>query len=71
MRTLIDLPDPQVQALAELCERASLSRAAVIRQAVAEYLERHAVKPLEAAFGLWGTETPDGLAYQEKARAEW
>jgi predicted transcriptional regulator len=71
VRTLIDLPDTQVQALAELCERSSLSRAAVIREAVAEYLERHAVKPLEAAFGLWGTGTPDGLEYQEKVRAEW
>jgi predicted transcriptional regulator len=71
MRTLIDLPDTQIQALADLCERVNQSRAAVIREAVGEYLERHAAKPLEAAFGLWGKEAMDGLAYQEKARAEW
>ncbi len=71
MRTLIDLPDTQIQALVELCERGNLSRAAVIREAVAEYLERHAAKPVEAAFGLWGSEVMDGLAYQEQARAEW
>lgn len=71
MRTLVDLPDSQVQALADLCKRERLSRAAIIRDAVAEYLERHAVKPVDAAFGLWGAEAPDGLAYQEQVRAEW
>jgi predicted transcriptional regulator len=71
MRTLIDLPDPQIRALADLCERANLSRAAVIREAVAEYLERHTPKPIEAAYGLWGNEAMDGLARQEQVRAEW
>ena len=71
MRTLIDLPDAQIQALAALCERVRQPRAAVIREAVAEYLERRTSKPAEAAYGLWGTETMDGLDYQAKARAEW
>jgi predicted transcriptional regulator len=71
MRTLIDLPDAQIKALAELCEQVRQPRAAVIRKAVAEYLERHAVKPIEAAYGLWGADAKDGLAYQEQVRAEW
>jgi len=71
MRTLIDLPDNQIQALAALCERVRQPRTAVIREAVAEYLERHATKPINAAYGLWGAATEDGLAYQERARAEW
>jgi predicted transcriptional regulator len=71
MRTLIDLPDAQIQALAALCERVRQPRAAVIREAVAEYLERRMTKPAEAAYGLWGAETMDGLDYQTKARAEW
>ena len=71
MRTLIDLPDTQIQALAALCERVRQPRAAVIREAVAEYLERHVAKSPDDAYGLWGAETPDGLAYQQKARAEW
>jgi len=71
MRTLIDLPNAQIQALAALCDRVGQSRAAVIREAVAEYLERRAAKPAEAAFGLWGSEAVDGLDYQRKARAEW
>jgi predicted transcriptional regulator len=71
MRTLIDLPDFQIQALSVLCERAKMPRAAIIREAIAEYLERRALKSTEAAFGLWGAESLDGLAYQEKVRAEW
>jgi predicted transcriptional regulator len=71
MRTLIDIPDTQIQALAALCERVRQPRAAVIREAIAEYMERHAAKPADAAFGLWGAEAVDGLAYQEKARTEW
>lgn len=71
MRTLIDLPDPQIQALAALCERVKQPRAAIIREAVAEYLERRAVKPAEAAYGLWGAEAMDGLAYQQKVREQW
>jgi predicted transcriptional regulator len=77
MRTLIDLPDPQIRALAALCERVNQPRAALIREAVAEYLDRHAATTAKSAFGLWGTEAMggteamDGLAYQEKVRAEW
>jgi predicted transcriptional regulator len=71
MRTLIDLPDTQIQALVALCERVRQPRAAVIREAVAEYLERHTVKSQDAAYALWGGKAVDGLAYQQKARAEW
>jgi predicted transcriptional regulator len=71
MRTLIDLPDAQIQALAALCDRVRQSRTALIREAVAEYLDRHAEKPIDAAFGIWGTEAQDGLTYQKQARAEW
>jgi predicted transcriptional regulator len=71
MRTLIDLPDAQIEALAALCERVRQPRAAIIRAAVAEYLERHAVRPIDDAFGAWGEAAPDGLDYQRTVRAEW
>jgi metal-responsive CopG/Arc/MetJ family transcriptional regulator len=72
MRTLIDLHDSQVQALAELCDRVKQPRAALIREAVSEYLEkRRTLKPADEAFGLWGNGGVDGWDYQEKARAEW
>jgi hypothetical protein len=55
----------------DLSERVKQPCAAIIREAVAEFLERHAVKSMESAYGLWGAEGADDLACQEKARTEW
>jgi metal-responsive CopG/Arc/MetJ family transcriptional regulator len=72
MRTLIDLPDSQIQALAALGDQVKQPRAALIREAVAEYLLKHRTqKSIDEAFGLWGSGGVDGLEYQDKARAEW
>lgn len=71
MRTLIDLPDPQIEALAALCERVRQPRAAVIRAAVAEYLERHAVRSPNDAFGAWDMPAGDSLDLQHELRSEW
>lgn len=71
MRTLVDLPEAQIAALSGLGKRVNQSRAALIREAVAEYLDRHAPRRLDAAFGLWGAEAPDGVDYQRTMRAEW
>jgi metal-responsive CopG/Arc/MetJ family transcriptional regulator len=72
MRTLIDLPDSHIQALAALCDQVKQPRAALIREAVAEYLLKHRTqKSIDESFGLWGTGGMDGLEYQDKARAEW
>ncbi len=72
MRTLIDLPDSQIQALAALCDQVKQPRAALIREAVAEYLEkRRTRKSVDEAYGLWGSGGVDGLEYQEGVRAEW
>lgn len=70
MRTLIDIPEKQIQALSELCKVEKISRSEVIRRAIAYYLEKK--KPqAEDAFGLWKGRQVDGLAYQEKMRSEW
>jgi hypothetical protein len=71
MRTLIDLPDTQIQALAALCDRVKQPRAAVIRAAVDDYLARHKPPVLQSAYGLWGAAATDGLAYQHEIRSEW
>ncbi len=63
MRTLIDLSAPQIEVLSALCERVRQPRAAVIREAVAEYLGRRTASPRDAPFGLWGADGTDGLAY--------
>lgn len=71
MRTLVDLGDTQIQALDELSKKDKRSRAALIRQAIDDYLARRQSKQEGDAFGLWGKRKVDGLAYQEKARREW
>jgi hypothetical protein len=70
MRTLIDIPEAELRQLAELGQRSQRSRAAMVREAISEYLVQRAPAP-EAAFGLWGKRKTDGLAYQRKVRAEW
>jgi metal-responsive CopG/Arc/MetJ family transcriptional regulator len=71
MRTLVDLGDTQIEALDELSKKQKRSRAALIRQAIDDYLGKHRGKQEGDAFGLWGKRKVDGLAYQEKVRGEW
>jgi predicted transcriptional regulator len=71
VRTLVDLGDAQVQALDELAHKEKRSRAAVIRQAIDEYLLRRRKLEELDAFGLWGERKVDGLVYQEQVRSEW
>ncbi len=71
MRILVDLGDGQIQALDAMSRQGKRSRAALIRDAVGEYLSRRRPKQTTAAFGLWSEGRVDGLAYQEKIRAEW
>ena len=75
MRTLVDIPDEQIDDLAVICEAKKVSRAEVIRQAIAVYIGTNKLVPADA-FGLWKAKQPDsivldGLTYQEQARAEW
>ncbi len=74
MRTLIDLAEPQVSALAEISREEGTSRAALVREAVDDLIaKRRNRRGSDAAFGLWKDAVPfaDGLAMQEKLRAEW
>ncbi len=71
MRALIDMNDAQVEALDTLAKQMRQSRAALIRTAIDDYLDRHHRQQVEDSFGLWGKRTVDGLAYQEKVRGEW
>jgi metal-responsive CopG/Arc/MetJ family transcriptional regulator len=71
MRTLVDLGDTQIQALDELSKKEKRSRAALIRQAIDDFLAKRYGKQESDAFGLWGNRKMDGVAYQEKVRREW
>lgn len=72
MRTLIDIPDKYLNTLAEIGKKEKLSRAALVREAIAVYIDKHESKQtLDDAFGLWGKKKVDGLKYQRKIRSEW
>jgi metal-responsive CopG/Arc/MetJ family transcriptional regulator len=70
MRTLVDIPDRQIDALAALSLASKVSRAEIIRRAIAAYIEQNRTGA-EAAFGIWKGAPEDGLAYQERVRSEW
>ncbi|PNU18574.1 CopG family transcriptional regulator [Geothermobacter hydrogeniphilus] len=71
MRTIVDLPEPQIARLREMSDRQGLSRAELVRRAVAEYLARHQGEGCEEAFGLWKKRSTDALNYQDQLREEW
>lgn len=75
MRTLVDLPQEQVDELDRLSKAERRSRAALIRAAIADYLKEHKradrKAAFDAAFGSWADIGIDGLEYQERMRAEW
>lgn len=71
VRTIVDLPDDQIELLKQLSERTRLSRAELMRRAVGEYLQRRKPGPDERAFGIWRDAPRDGLDYQRGLRDEW
>ena len=71
MRTLVDVGDSQLQELDELSKEEKRSRAALIREAIDDFLAKRRSKHEGDAFGLWGKRKVDGLVYQERVRSEW
>ena len=72
MRTVIDIPAEQVEILGRMAAKAGRSRAALIREALAELISRRRPdRSPDAFFGLWQPGREDGLAFQERLRAEW
>jgi metal-responsive CopG/Arc/MetJ family transcriptional regulator len=70
MRTLVDIPEPQLSSLTAISKARKVSRAEVIREAIATYIEIQPNPARDAAFGIWkGGE--DGLEYQRRIRDEW
>jgi hypothetical protein len=71
MRTIVDIPEDQLKHLARICEREHLSRAEVVRRAIAVYLRRSGAASEDRAFGLWRDRGLEGLRYQNELRDEW
>lgn len=71
MRTIIDLPDDQIRRLGEICRREGVSRAEVVRRAVADYLDALCLHERDDVFGMWRDRRVDGLEYEQRQRREW
>jgi Arc/MetJ-type ribon-helix-helix transcriptional regulator len=71
MRTIIQLPDELLKALDRVAKARRLSRAEVIRQAIARHLEQEGPAEAGEAFALWRDRKFDALAYEDTLRAEW
>lgn len=71
MRTIIDLPAEQLDALTEVCAREGISRAEAVRRAVREFTQARRPEGGAAAFGLWKRRRTGGLAYERRLRREW
>ena len=72
-RFLVDVPADDVRKLDEIAKREGKSRAAVLREAVSNYLEESRKEGFEKYFGLWERHgsTVDGLEYERQLRDEW
>lgn len=72
-RILVDVPAHDVRKLDEIAKREGKSRAAVLREAVSNYLEESRKEGFEKYFGLWERHgsNVDGLEYERRLREEW
>ena len=73
MRTLVDIPDEDIQQLDALAARKKGSRAAVIRDAVKLYLIRNSDNDwIERGYGYWAhrTDIGDAVEYQRSIRED-
>ncbi len=72
MRTLVDIPKADIVKLDEISAREKVSRAAIIRQAVAQLIAARDKDALEAGFGAWkGLFEEDSVAFVRRLRDEW
>ena len=75
MRTIVDLPKEQIEALDTYAKSKGISRAAVVREAVATYLPAKKRKGSFRDHPSFGSEKMpkgfDSVEYVRKLRAEW
>lgn len=72
MRFLADIPDEDVRWLDALAAEQGKSRAAILREAVAEYRTEAGKDSIDLAFGIWKdrADIGDALAYQRRLRGD-
>jgi predicted transcriptional regulator len=72
-RILADLPDDEIKRLDRLAYEQGISRAAILREAVAAYRPQGPLDWIEAGFGAWKdrTDIGDAVEWQRRERAAW
>jgi hypothetical protein len=71
MRTIVDLPDEQLDSLARLCAELKISRAEAVRRAVGQLVKDAEKKRKDIGFGIWRHKGLDSRKHVEKLRGEW
>lgn len=71
MRTIIDLPQEQIDSLKEMSAETNASRAQLIRYAVHEYVQSYQASQSDSAFGIFKEQPIDSIEYQQNMRGEW
>ena len=71
VRTIIDLPNDQLEALGAISSREKTSRAEIVRRAVGKYIREQQLAKGRSAFGLWKKKKINSLKYENRLRAEW
>lgn len=73
MRVLIDVPDEDLNWLDRKAAEQRKSRAALVREAIAEYRVEKGKQGIERFFGIWRDrkDVADGLEHQRRMRDEW
>lgn len=70
-RTIIDIPEEQMAAIDQIRKSRKVPRAALVREALAEYLAVRKPALGKEAFGIWRDRPVDSLAHERKLRKEW
>jgi hypothetical protein len=76
MRTIVDLPKEQIEALDSYAKSKGISRAAAVRESVAAYIPAKKKKKIDwRKHPAFGSEKPpkgfDSVEYVRKLRGEW
>ena len=71
VRTIVDIPEEQIDALAHLCEQQKISRAEAVRRAVDRLLKESSSGRKDIGFGIWKHKRVASRQFVDKLRSEW
>ena len=71
MRTIVEIPQEQIEEMDRLRKTKRVSRTELIRQAVETFLREQRQTAGHGAFGIWKSKPVDALAMERKLRKEW